>query len=209
MSAPMRRVRRAGSRGFTLVETITALTLTAIVITIAASALASAGDARARIEQHQRTLEAESRWRAAVTDMLRHAPRADAVDEPLVRVSRAGGGAVLTFLSVGVVQPFGTGRIWRVTIAADSAGLQLDAEPIGTGRPAARLHTVLPHIRGFDVAVLESATAPAIWRGDWPVERSRPALLRLSFDGNGETATPLPLLVNLAPLDAHAARATP
>jgi prepilin-type N-terminal cleavage/methylation domain-containing protein len=196
-------------RGFTLVEVVAALTLTAIVITIAAGALASASDAHATIGRHRRTLEAESRWRSAVTDMLRHPPRADAVDEPLVRLSRAPAGAVLTFLSVGVVQPFGTGRIWRVTIAADSAGLQLDAEPIGTGEPAARLHTTLSHIGGFDVAVLERTEAPASWRGDWPIERNRPALLRLSFRGKGEAADPPLLLVKLAPLDGVAAGAGP
>jgi prepilin-type N-terminal cleavage/methylation domain-containing protein len=197
-------------RGFTLVEVVTALTLTAIVIAIAASALASASDAREVIERHQQTLEAESRWRSTVTDMLRHAPPADAVDEPLLRVSRSARSVRLTFLSVGVVQPFGTGRIWRVTIGTDSDGLQLDAEPIGTGQPAARLHTTLTHLHGFDVAVLESATGPALWRGDWPVERSRPALVRLSFadadvGADAGTSGPgsrgaAPLYVQLAPL---------
>ena len=202
------RTRARIRRGFTLVEVITALVLTAIVVAIAATALASASDARAVIERHERTLEAESRWRAAVTDMLRHAPRADAVDEPLLRVSRASGGAVLTFLSVGVVQPFGTGRIWRVTIGADSAGLSFDAEPIGTGAPAARLHTTLPHLRAIDVAVLERGDGVSGWRADWPVERSRPALLRLSFRSDASRDTPS-LLVNLAPLDAGMPGATP
>lgn len=197
---------------FTLIEVITAITLTAIVLTIAGTALAAASDARATIERHQQTLDAESRWRARVTDMLRHAPPADQVNEPLLRITRSPEvGTTLVFLSRGVMQPFGTGPIWRVTLSGGPSGVSLDAEAIGRGARATRLHTMLPHLTTLDVAVLEqnAGGAPA-WRLDWPVERTRPALLRLDLgavaSGSAQESTRAnaravpPLLVNLAPL---------
>jgi prepilin-type N-terminal cleavage/methylation domain-containing protein len=195
-----RAARRRGiRRGFTLMETITAIALTAIVITIAAAALAAASDSREKIAQYEATLEAESRWRALVIDMLRHAPAADAVDEPLLRIGMTDGAPSLTFLSKGVVQPFGTGRIWRVTLHNTSAGVTFDAEAIGRGPAASPLQARLSHLRLIDVAARDDGTSIGGWRGDWPVERSRPVLLRLSFaNTNGSPATPL--FVNLSPI---------
>jgi prepilin-type N-terminal cleavage/methylation domain-containing protein len=192
----MRRTRRA----FTLIEVITAITLTAIVITIAASALAAASDARARIQEHRLTLEAESRWRAMVGDMLRHAPAADAVDEPLLRIVRTSDGApTLTFLSTGLAQPFGTGRIWRVSLSDTPGGISLDAETTGRGAERFPVHSMLPHLRLVDVAVVEEGAAGGGWRDDWPVERSRPALVRMTFTGSSGSPT-APLLVHLSPV---------
>lgn len=196
----MTRARRA----FTLVEVITAITLTAIVLTIAAAALAAASDSRDSIQQHRETLELESRWRAITVDMLRHAPPADAVDEPLLRIERTSGSApTLTILSTGVVQPFGTGRIWRVTLGNSANGMSLDAEPVGRGGDVAGLHTELTHVRLLDVAVRDDATGHGTWRGDWPVERTRPPVVRLMFAGtNGIAVTPL--YVDLAPMSGPA-----
>lgn len=199
---PTRRTlsHRANRCGFTLIETITALTLTAIVISIAAAAIGAASDARDGVRQHQATLEAEARWRALVTDMLRHAPSADAVDEPLLRVATTPDENQVTFLSTGVVQPFGTGRIWRVVLRGSPAGVVLDAEPIGRGPQVSALHTTLAHLRLRDIAVREGGANTEGWRSDWPIERSRPALLRLTFVNENGAPAP-PLIVSLSPLD--------
>ncbi len=193
--------------GFTLIEVITAIALTAIVTAIASAAVASASDARATTLRHQVTVDAESRFRVLLADMLRHAPAADAVDEPLLRISAHSDPSgtsrdmQLVFLSQGVSQPFGTGRIWRVTVRSGAHGVELDAEAIGRGDALIPLHAVLPHRRGMRVAVLEAATNGAVqWREDWPVERTRPALLKLTFEGDvGERSAP-PLIVDLSPL---------
>lgn len=203
-------------RAFTLIEVITAISLMAVVTAIAAAAIAAASDAGAVVQRHEVTLDAESRWRVLVTDMLRHAPPAEAVSEPLLRITRdasdARGGAQLTFLSRGVVQPFGTGRIWRVRIWSDAAGTHLRADATGHGSAQMPLHTLLPHRTGFDVRVLEApqgaagASASALaaddagWRGDWPLERSRPALLQIAFGPTASERTAAPFIVNLAPV---------
>lgn len=177
--------------GFTLIETITAITLTAIVVTLAGTALGAASDARDRSELHQGTLEAESRFRVQLTDMLRHAPRADAVQEPMLQITpdgMAGGGSTVVFLSQGVVQPFGTGAIWRVTLSGGIDGVSMRAEPIASADVSAtiqgELYSVLPHLRSVRALVLEAdanTSANASWRTDWPVQQSRPAVMRLDF----------------------------
>lgn len=171
------------------------------MISIAAAAIGAASDARASVRQHQETLEAETRWRALVIDMLRHAPGADAVDEPLLRIGALpDGNPYVTFLSTGVLQPFGTGRFWRVTLGGSAAGVSLDAEPIGRGPQATTLHTTLSHLRLRDISARDEYAGDG-WRRDWPVERSRPTLLRLGFaDARG--APVAPLIVTLSPLES-------
>lgn len=189
-------------RAFTLLEVITAITLTAMVLGVAGAALGAASSTRTTILSHQRTLEAEARLRSTLTDMLRHAPRPESVAEPLLRVERTPGGhARLVFLSAGVREPFGTGPAWRVTVSVADDGLTMDAVAIGRDRSDAHLRSTVAGVDTLDVEVLESARVgdTARWRRDWPLERSRPALVRLRF-GTSPTAAP-PLVVALAPLE--------
>ena len=189
-------------RAFTLLEVITAIMLTAMVLGVAGAALGAASSTRTTILSHQRTLEAEARLRSTLTDMLRHAPRPESVAEPLLRVERTpGGDARLVFLSTGVREPFGTGPTWRVTVSVADDGLTMDAVAIGRDRSDAHLRSTVAGVDTLDVEVLESARAgdTARWRRDWPLERSRPALVRLRF-GTSPTAAP-PLVVALAPLE--------
>ena len=191
-------------RAFTLIEVITAITLTAIVLGIAGGALSAAGATRTTVLRHQRTLEAESRLRATLSDMLRHVPNAEAVNEPLLRIVRdVRGNAALVFLSNGVREPFGTGHAWRVTLSVAAGGLVMDAVAIGRNRSDALLHTTVPGVDTLQIDVLEEARLgeAAQWRGDWPLERTRPALIRVRF-GTAPDA-PSPLVVALSPLDAR------
>lgn len=210
-----RVVRRRARRGFTLLEVIIALTLTAVAVTIAASALRAATTARKRVLAHERHDGQWMRFRAQLTDMLRHAPSAESVNEPLLQVTHdALGNATLTFLSTGVRAPFGTGPAWRVTVSAQSGALTLDAVPVGrTADDATRLHTVLSGAIDSDttstraamrVQLLERAggLSGAQWRENWPLERARPAAVALTF-GDARTA---PIQVALDPLPAGGGR---
>ena len=124
----VRPVRRA--RGFTLLELLMAIVLTAVAVAIAAGALRAASDARVRVATHREHLERETRLRSALSDMLRHAPSAESVLEPLlVTDADARGTTRLVFLSQGVRAPFGTGRIWRVELSVDQDSLVLAAWP--------------------------------------------------------------------------------
>ena len=198
--------------GFTLLEVIVAITVTGLALTTAGMALSAARNTAARIQRHEARTEADSRLRALLTDMLRHAPMAEQVDEPLLVVDRSGAMPVLRFLSTGVREPYGTGGVWRVEVAMRDSTLVMRATPTGRDIDASPLTATLSPVTGFDVRVLEHATALAApnWRADWPIAQDRPRAIELSWQRFDETrsdatrsddATPMPLRVVLAPLE--------
>jgi len=198
--------------GFTLLEVIVAITVTGLALTTAGMALSAARNTAARIQNHEARTEADSRLRALLTDMLRHAPLAEQVDEPLLVVDRTGATPVLRFLSTGVREPYGTGGVWRVDVTLRDSTLVMRATPTGRDIDASPLTATLSPVTRFDVRVLEHATALASpnWRADWPIAQDRPRAIELSWQRSGETrsdetqsgdAMPMPLRVVLAPLE--------
>ena len=190
--------------GFTLIEVILAIALTAVAIGVAASALTTATNVRERVLLHRETMEQNVRFRTTLIDMLRHAPNADAVDEPLMRMTQAAGGVVqFLFLSTGVQTPYGVGGAWRVTIAGTPRGVTLDAVPVSSPTGGPVLHTVFRptstegqvlHVRFLEPS--SGGNTPR-WRDDWPLERTRPSAVSLRFSDH---VTSAPLIVELSPL---------
>ena len=178
-------------RGFTLVELMLALTLTAITATVAGSALVSARRTAERVREHGSATADDSRWRAMLADMLRHPPRPEQVSEPLLRLYREGSTPSLQFLTVGVREPLGTGSIWRAVVTQDSAGLLLTATPVTTGAPDPIVQYRLADAQLVDVTVLEPATAldAARWRTDWPVAQQRPAAIAIEWRTAGPSGS--------------------
>ena len=193
--------------GFTLLEVIVAITVTGLALTTASMALSAARSTAARIQRHEARTEADSRVRAVLTDMLRHAPRAEQVDEPLLVVDRTGTTPVLRFLSTGVREPYGTGGVWRVEVALRDSTLVMRATPAVGEIDAWPLTATLSPVTGFDVRVLEHATmlAAAAWRADWPIAQDRPRGIELTWQRSDEPRSgddsPQPLRVVLAPLE--------
>ena len=188
--------------GFTLLEVLVAITVTGLALTTAGMALSAARSTAARIQRHEARTEADGRVRAVLTDMLRHAPRAEQVDEPLLVVDRTGTTPVLRFLSTGVREPYGTGGVWRVEVTLRDSALVMRATPAGREREAWPLTATLSAVTGFDVRVLEHATtlAAATWRADWPIAQDRPRAIELTWLGSDDATAP-PLRVVLAPLE--------
>lgn len=180
-------------RGFTLIEVMTAITVTALVATVAASALRAGLDVRERVGRHRVTVDAEARATEWIATMFRHPPIASAVGEPLLTISHlADGSDSLTFLSQGVEWPAGTGRIWRVSLHTKRDGLHLHAVPLGDSLVSAPLESVLPHLVTLRVEALSSGTSRGEWLRDWPVLRTVPAAVRLTFSlDNGLSKTPV------------------
>lgn len=188
--------------GFTLLEVIVAITITGLALTTAGMALAAARDTMARLETHGARTEADGRVRALLTDMLRHAPLPEQVDAPLLSVDRSTETPVLRFLSVGVRAPYGTGATWVVEVALRDGELRVQATPTGRDLGALPLAATLTSVRGFDVRVLEHASAGEVpaWRAEWPLAQDRPSAIELTWQHLGE-ATPRPLRVVLSPLE--------
>ncbi len=206
-AAAMTRGGTTPPAGFTLIEVVTAITLTAIVLAIAAAALSAATTARERLSTHQHTLESEARVRALLTDMLRHAPAAEQATEPLLRIERAAAPHTrLIFLSTGVREPFGTGTPWRVTVTTDANGLVLNAlalDRFGATDPSeAPLYASVPSLQTLDIRVreIDRPGEMGAWRPDWPDALSRPAALQLRFTGADERGAPTVFAVALDPL---------
>lgn len=200
-----RVTRRRPRGGFTLVELMLALTLTAIAAGVAGASLVAARRTGERVDAHKAEGEAEARLRAVLTDMLRHAPSAERVSEPLLQIHRDVTGARLEFLTTGVQLPLGTGPVWRATLQMDSAGLVLDAAPLRTDVRAVPLTMHLSGVRSLDVEVLEERRVGElpVWRTDWPIAQTRPAAISLAWLTQG--AAQAPLVVTLDPLGASGA----
>lgn len=195
--------RRAVSRsGFTLVEVMVALTITALVATLAGAALRAATDVRERVQRHRTTVDSEARMLSWLATMLRHPPAASAVDEALLTITQtANGSDSITFLSQGVAGTAGMGPVWRVSVSTRDDGLHLRAFPINRMTARMPLESVLPHVRQLSVQALESSNLPtgrAQWRTDWPVIQSMPRALRVTLLGtNGEPHPSVVLPVGL------------
>lgn len=184
--------------GFTLLELAIALSLTAMAAGVAAGALWSArrtSEVQSRFATHEAT---GMRWRALLTDMLRHAPSAERVNEPLLTLRETAYGPELRFLSQGVEEPFGTGAIWAVVVREDSLGVLLEAEPLGlqstTMSGETRAPTLLarvPASGALQIELLEpdaggagvryGADNSARWRTDWPLAQMRPSAIAIRW----------------------------
>lgn len=178
-------------RGFTLLELMLALTLTAIAAGTAGVALSAARHASTRVAEHRRVGEADTRFRSLLADMLRHAPAAEQVSEPLLTISRDVAGTTLQFLSQGVRPPFGTGPVWRVQLRQERAGLLLHASVLADDAREVPVIMQLEGATAFDVVVLERARGfeAASWRADWPVAQSRPTAVGVSWSTTMPRAT--------------------
>ncbi len=188
--------------GFTLLEVIVAITVTGLSLTTAGMALSAARNTAARIQTHEARTEADSRVRALLTDMLRHAPLAEQVDAPLLVVDRTIGTPALRFLSTGVREPYGTGAVWQVEVSLRDSTLEVRATPTGRDIGAAPLVATLSPVTRLDMRVLEhgAAMSSPAWRADWPLAQDRPRAIELTWEHSAEPGA-LPLRVVLAPLD--------
>lgn len=193
----MKRARQR--QGFTLMEVMMAITITALVATVAAAALRAGLDVRERVGTHRLTVDAEARAMEWLSTMLRHPPEANAVTEPLLQITHlASGSDSVVFLTRSASPTAGTGAIWRVSLHADMNGLHVNAAST-RDVSAAPVLSLLPHIRTVRADALNPASGNSEWLREWPVLRSAPAALRLTF-GLIDGSTQSPMVFVMSPL---------
>lgn len=183
-----------GRAGFTLLEVLVAVTVTALAGVVAAAAVQAASGAGDRVARSRRANEGEARMRSLLTDALRHLPPASAVDGPLLALMPDSTGPSLAFPSRGIVPPFGTGAPWRVTVRRRGDSLLVDAAPPATLATPAR-HAAIGSVGALAIRVLDGADG---WRPDWPLDGRVPQAVEVAW--RDAAGAPPPVRVRLAPL---------
>lgn len=176
-------------RGFTVLELVTALTVLALAATVAAAAVQAAGGAGARVSAQRRGSAAETAVRALLTDALRHPAPASMVAGPLLAISQEAEGPALTFLSRGVVPPYGTGPVWQITVRRAGDSLVVAAIPMAAESGTPR-RVALGGVSALAVRVHDGVT-PDGWRADWPLAQRMPRAVELAWTRAGVPAPPM------------------
>ena len=182
--------RRRAPRGFTLLEVLVALVVTAMVVTLAYGAARAGLDTEARLTERRTADEATIAWRTLLGDAVRHVDRGvaetDAVFE--LRGPARGGADTLRLISRGVVAPLGTGARWLVQAAPTPDGVLLVASPVAdAAQPPVRV--LVREARGLDVSVL--AYAGGTWTRGWSRTAAAPAAVAVRLvDARGAALGP-------------------
>lgn len=178
-------------RGFTLLEVLVALVVTAMVVTLAYGAARAGLDTEARLAERRDADGALTAWRALLGDAARHVERGVAEDDAVFVLAAARDGRdadTLRLLTRGVVPPHGTGERWAVTLAPTADGVRLTAAPAGSV-DAAPVSVLVRAARGVRVRVLPHAGGA--WTREWPRAQDAPAAVAVRLlDGAGRELAP-------------------
>jgi general secretion pathway protein J len=178
-----RAPRPARRRGFTLLEVLVALVVTAVVVSLAFGAARAGLDVRERLDGFRREHDGAAALRDVLHDALRHAEAgADDGDTTFAL------GRELRVVTRGVRPPLGAGGRWAVSLSAERQGLVLRAAPTA-GTAGAPFRVVAPAVAAAEVRVL--ARAGDAWLDAWDRPSSPPAAVSVRFvDAAGRDALP-------------------
>lgn len=190
-------MRRAG---FTLIEVLVSIVLTAVVSLLVYGVVQAGRDTQARIaDEHHSLLNAltmrlllEGALAGAQTTFL-------APDTMFVLENRVSARGIpqdrLTFVASGDLPPLSPGADWVVTLEPTGEGLRLTGGPLGIRTPS-RLLALLPGVTGLAVRVKDPG-GDTDWSQEWNFQAVLPAAVELTYwTDSGRVA--LPLTVSLA-----------
>jgi hypothetical protein len=144
-----------------------ALMLTSLVALAAYAAAHLSLETRARLDQDLSAAQSTRIAREVLQDALRNARSPRRPGDTTFGLA----GGRLTFIAAGAGPPFDPDYDWRITVAADSGGLELVGSPVGRA-PAARVGLRAPGITRCDVRVL--APQKPEWVSEWPATAVMP-----------------------------------
>jgi len=177
--------RMRARRGFTLLEVLVALVVTAMVVTLSYGAAQAGFDTEARLAKRRVSADALTAWRALLGDAIRHVERGVADDDAVFVLA----GDSLQMMTRGVVPPLGTGERWLVTLAPGAEGVRLSAAPV-EGSIGQGVSVVVRDARGLRVRVLPYVAGA--WTDQWPRAAAVPAAVSVQLlDADGRELTPV------------------
>lgn len=182
-------------RGFTLIEVLVSIVLTAVVALLVYGAAQAARDTQVRIEYDRRTLQRALAMRLLLEGALRSAQTTFlAPDTMFVLEKRVSARGIpqdrLTFVASGDLPPLSPGADWIVTVEPTREGLRLTGAPMGIRRPS-RLLALLPGVTGLAVRTRDPEGNPD-WSGEWNFEEVLPEAVELTYwTDSGPVGVPL------------------
>ncbi|MGZ8414638.1 MAG: PulJ/GspJ family protein [Gemmatirosa sp.] len=192
-------------RGFTLLEVMVALVVSAMVVTLAYGAAQAGFDTEARLRERQAAARATTAWRALLGDALRHVERGVADDDAVFELAAARddrASDTLRLLTRGIVPPHGTGDRWTLTLAPTADGVLLTALPADDGARAP-ISVLVRAARGVRVQVLPYVGST--WTRTWTRTAAAPAAVSVQLvDAMGRALEP-PLIARTRPAGDAAA----
>jgi prepilin-type N-terminal cleavage/methylation domain-containing protein len=191
-------MRTRAPRGFTLLEVVVALTITALITTMALVAADVSLASGERVAQHRATTEVQLQFRALLMDALRHAVPGNG---PVDTVFAIGTGYTpnglradtLTFRSRGLTALAGAGDEWQVTVYHDGVSVLLRALTDDPAMPV--LQTRLDDVQGLALRVIPPADS--VWSERWSGPGTVPRALEARFIGRDGQLLGVPLVTRV------------
>ena len=180
--------------GFTLIEVLVSIVLTAVVCLLVYGAAQAARGTQARIANERHSLQGALAMRLLLEDALAAAQTSYRSDTVFVLESRVNARGVpqdrVTFVASGDFPPLSPGADWIVTLEPTPQGLRLSGEPRGF-RTTSRVLALLPGITGLAIRVRVPGKTPA-WSGDWNFPTALPEAAELTYwSDSGSVGLPL------------------
>ncbi len=185
-------------RGFTLLEIVVALTIAGLIALAVRATLSAGMDIEERVQRHVAHTEGDARFRALLTQALRHMADAPApgIAPFTMRDTMVDGVAssVLEFYSRGLAASAGSGSAMHVRVAPAADGLTIEGR--GAGGTLA-LSGVAPGIRAIRARL---RTPAGDWVAVWPHTLQHPSAVEIEFAA-GKDGRPLVPLVSATALE--------
>ena len=190
--------------GFTVLELVVALSLTAVALGLTGTALSAARSTEEAIARSRATTLPSRQAQALLTDLLRHLPRPEEVDGPLLTLSHDGPSPVLAFLSRGLEGPYGTGPLWSIRVSQQRDSVRIAAEPLRGRTAASPRQLVVPTTAPLVIEALVAMPSGVTTRhADWHADLQLPTAVAVRWDRQAPGAQGTELLVVLDPLGAR------
>jgi hypothetical protein len=168
-----------------------ALMLTGLVALVAYAAAHLSLETRARLDEDLARVQRTRILREVLQDALRNARPPQRLGDTTFGLADGR----LMFIAAGAGPPFDPDYDWRITVEADSGGLELVGLPVGRA-PAARVALRVRGVTRCDVQVLPPDGSD--WVSEWPPTAAMPRAIAVTLLHQDTPVGP-PLEVTLTP----------